>query len=181
MPQKRKVSEIWKKVDGQRAADIKPVAWKQSYDGIKAALECLELQLVTTREEFSALPIPLNPTSGKYAFMKRQVVVSRNDKTSGPVRIQELLKGSNALLTDAERQAIEDNKRVVMQQARPKGQPTTTLLETQAIDALNTYISSEKVLQVVHLVEFRLADAAYRCWNNASEDFVGDQVKSSVC
>ena len=71
----RKLKDIWDAIDDKRPKDKKIIAWKQSYEGVKAAIEYIGFKLVTTKEEFDELPIPINKVGHK-GYLYRKIIVT---------------------------------------------------------------------------------------------------------
>jgi hypothetical protein len=101
MRELRKESEIWDAVDNQRPENIKQLCWKQSYLGIKTALEHIGLSIITTKDEFDAIPIPIDKSDKKH-YSHRKIIVTRNGIQSKPIQIKNLLTGASGLLTKDE-------------------------------------------------------------------------------
>lgn len=176
----RKIADIWKAVIDQRPADVPDIAWKQSYDGVKAGLLHVGFELMTSREELDAMDAP-SQTRGK-AYSKRQVVVSRAGITSQPTQIQHLLNSNSGVLTAAERTTICTNDGKAKSAILPKGSAILNHRESRAADELDVLLDVQRVLQREHLCEFRLADIGY-CLKAADPDscvWLGDQMKHSV-
>lgn len=177
----RKLSDIWAAIDQQRIdANMKSREWKQSFEAVKAALLHVGLILVTTREDFDALPVP-NRSRGCKDYMARKVIVSKDGIVCPPTNIDSCLTGTSGLLTDSERAAINAAKSITMSLARPTGIAHSNAVETNAIDVLDELIGTHTVLYKEHLLENRLADVAY-CPLDADVKaavFAGDQTKTS--
>ena len=81
MGKNRKIGDIWIAIDYQRInAKLKPIEWKRSYDGIKAAMKFLGYQLITTQEELDSMEIPVNKNNKNnknYSYRKIIVYLSR--------------------------------------------------------------------------------------------------------
>ena len=71
----RKLSEIWNSIDEKRPQDIKIIAWKQSYEGVKAAIDYIGYVMVTTKEEFDSISIPINKVGHK-GYLYRKIIVT---------------------------------------------------------------------------------------------------------
>lgn len=176
----RKKNDVWDAIDDQRPANIKLLAWHQSYEGVYAALVYLGYEVVTTKDKFDAMEIPKDK-KGYNNYMGRKIIVKRNDIESIPVQFASLLCGSTYLQTDEEYKL--QNKKLSDEQKikQPKGQTNTNNLEKLAIDNLHTLINIGTYLTSVHLLEFRLADVAYSMITNDIETdlFAADQVKAA--
>jgi len=82
MKKPRKNSDIWKAIDDKRIlAKMKEIEWKQSFEGIKAAIEYIGLIMITTNEEFDAMEIP-TCRNGCKNYGYRKIDVSKNCFTS---------------------------------------------------------------------------------------------------
>lgn len=179
-----KTADIWKAVDEQRPPTIPQPRWKQSYDGVKAALKHAGFELVTSRESFDNIAVPSH--KNKKHFGWRQVVVSRADRTSKPIRIDSLLAGKSGLLTEDESLAVNQKRRVAMVAQLPKGVATNNHNESRAVDELDFLVGTTSFLHRQHLYEFRLADIAYclkkglLCDSLSLQVWVGEQIKHSV-
>lgn len=178
----RKLQDTWSAIDHMRiSAGLKSREWKQSYNGVKAALAHVGLTMVTTEDEFANLTIPVKKGTAAKQYMDREVRVSRNRVISKPTAIDKLLSGESGLLTDQERDTKNRIKSDAMRLARPTGTAHSNKVETTAIDALDELIGTSCELYGEHLIENRLADKAY-CLCNADREgavFVPDQVKTS--
>ena len=172
----RKLSEIWNSIDEKRPQDIKIIAWKQSYEGVKAAIEYIGYVMVTTKEEFDSISIPINKVGHK-SYGSRKIIVTRDGVQSVPTQIQGLLIGTCGLLTPDELNLILKKVNDEKSLNQPKGIPTNNDKETNAIDKLDDLLDIEKYLDRQHLIEHRIADIAYRFKNK--ENYVADQVKSA--
>lgn len=181
-PVYRRLNDIWKAIDHLRIAEkMKSREWKQSYAGVKAALEHVGLVMATTKHEFAALPIPLDNKTNKKQYMNRKICVSRNGNIQAEAPLCTILTGNSGLLTTTERKGINDKKSTSMTIARPTGFAHSNVVETNAIDTLHVLIKLNTKIYSEHLIENRLADVAY-CLpdvNKALDVFVPDQVKSS--
>jgi hypothetical protein len=176
MNQLRKLSEIWQAIDNQRPKDVILYYWKQSYEGIKTVIEYIGYVMITTKEEFDAIPIPKDK-SGIKNHSQRKIIVSRNSILSKPIQIVSLLTGNCKLLTKNELaiiQAKADNKKSLNQ---PKGHIINNDKESNAINKLHILLDIDTYLDSQHLLEFRVADIAYRLKNE--QLYVADQVKSA--
>jgi hypothetical protein len=209
MKNPRKISDIWKAIDHQRNAfnmkeiiwrqsyegikaaieyighqrnafNMKEIIWRQSYEGIKAAIEYIGLQLITKKKDFDAIEIPLSTKKiKKYGY--RNIVVARNGYIYKAARINDILSGQNGLKTDEELEIIYTNLGIANSIVKPKGIATNNNIESKSIDDLDELISISNFMYREHLVEFRRFDIAYCLINDDinGEVFVADQVKSS--
>lgn len=177
----RKLSAVWKAVDDQRlTAKLKQNEWKQSYQGVCAALAYVGLELASTEEEFKQIEVPIY-SKGKH-YILRKICVTRAGLVSQPSEIKSWLTGCTRLLTNEERQLITEARSDAESLAQPTGVAKANLCETSAVDQLDELIGLERKLVRVHLLECRLADIAY-CLLTAvitQAVFVSDQVKSST-
>ena len=176
----RKLSEIWNAIDDQRPKNIKKLEWKRSYEGVKAAIEYLGYTMITSKEEFDAIPIPVSKTSQKH-YLFRKIIISRDNIQSIPVAINSLLQGNTTLKTQEEMKVIYNKVSDDRTLTLPKGISTCSNNERKSIDYLDTLLNIDKYLNKVHLLENRLADVAY-CFldddmNKVS--FIADQVKTA--
>jgi len=177
----RKLSDIWKAVDDQRIeSKKKEKVWKQSYEGVKAAIEYIGLELETTKDEFNRLDIPINNRNGKRNYIQRIIKVSKNGIISGG-RIGDLMTGKNSLKTKEEMNEIYKNMGVEKSLKQPKGIATSQNVESKSIDDLDILIGLSEFAFREHLFENRLYDITYCSIddNVDQEIFVADQVKSS--
>lgn len=180
----RKLSEVWGALEeGRTAANMTMLEWTKSFQGVSAALRSIGLQLLTTVDEFAALEIPVD-RRGRNCYGHRKVIVSRDGKTSTPTRIIALLTGQCGLLTEVEREAVNDRHSQNRIAAQPKGIAGCNNAEATAIEELDHLVELDTILRREHLTEFRLADMGYALLDDDSNGavFVGDQVKSgTVC
>ena len=139
----RNVSDIWEAIDSQRiAADVPINLWKRSYEGVRAALRHISYILVTTRDEFDKLEIPVQRKTWKnYSF--RNVIVSRDGVVSQPTRICHLLSGNSGLLTADEQAQVDDARGRNKSAALPKGIATFQHAETKAVDELDNLLGTQ--------------------------------------
>ena len=173
----RKISDIWNAIDNQRT--VAKTEWRQSYIGVKAALQFIGLILITTQEDFESLEIPIE-NDGIRHFSHRKVIVSRNGKLSNSSRIQDLMSGSTKVYTDLEIIKIRDNTSNILKLLEPKGVATANNIESRTVDELDILIGVESIIYRVHLVEYRLADIAYSLKGKDRDIFLADQVKTST-
>jgi hypothetical protein len=180
MKNPRKIGDIWNAINDQRL-EIKMgiCEWKQSYIGVKAAIEYIGLELITTKEELDAMEVPVDKNRGKN-YLYRNIIVSRNGIIS-KAWILHILSGHNSLKTDEEMKII--NKNVALQNIliKPKGIATNNIEESKVIDDLDILIGLSKYTHRKHLDEFRRFDIAYCMINDDinSEVYVADQIKTS--
>jgi hypothetical protein len=181
MKNPRKISDIWKAVDDQREAyNMKEIVWRQSYEGLKAAIEYIGLQLITKKKDLDAMEIPLSTKKvKKYGY--RNIEVARNGFIYKAARINDILSGQNGLKTYEEIAEIHKNVGIANSIVMPKGVATSNNKESKSIDDLDELIGISNVIYREHLVEFRRFDIAYCILgdNIDGEVFVADQVKSS--
>lgn len=181
-PVYRPSNDIWDAIDHLRIdAKMKGREWKRSYAGVTAALQYVNLVMVTTKAEFEALDIPIDNKNKQKQYMHRKICVSRDGIIHPETLISSVVSRTTALLTTDERKVINDSKSTSMTTARPTGVAHSNIVETSAIDALHELIEINTKLHSEHLIENRLADVAY-CLpdsDRASAVFVPDQVKTS--
>ena len=174
----RKISDVWKNIDEQRVvAKMGKHEWRQSHQGIKAALLSIGLVLLTSKKELDDMDVPLRTNGGKQ-YAQRCVYVSRNGKISPGISIVDLLTGNNSLRTEEEMKAVWDAQSAKKSLAQPKGIPCGTNVESKAIDDLDCLIGVSDHMRREHLIEFRAYDIAYSAIG-AGDVFVADQVKTS--
>ena len=186
MRELRKLSDIWKEIDDKRIeSKMKEFAWKQSYEGIKAAIEYIGLKLETTKNELDTMEIPVNNRDGKKRYNQRNIKVSKNGIISTG-RISDLITGKNSLKTKEEMNEIYKNVGVTQSLKQPKGITTSQNVESKAIDDLDILIGLSEFVSREHLFENRLYDMSYCMIDDidghdrtSQEVFVADQVKSS--
>jgi hypothetical protein len=176
MSKSRKISDIWQAIEHLCPQNINKTTWKQSYEYIKAAIEYIGYVLITTKEEFDTLQIPMDK-SGINNYSRRKIIVSRNGIQSKPTRIESLLTGHCKLLTTEELNVIKQRNGADHSLNQPKGSPTSNDKELNAINKLHILLDIDTYLEYQHLLEFRISDIAYRFKND--ENYVADQVKSS--
>ena len=176
----RKTSDIWKAIDDKRL-DIKMgiLEWRQSFEGVKSAVEYIGLKIITTKEELDALEIPKD-RNGIKNYGWRNIEVSRNDIVS-KTRIQSVLNGGNSLKTDEEMQVVYKKQAAILSSAQPKGLHTSNNSEIKSIDDLDIMIGVSNYVYREHLIEYRLFDMAYCMINDniGNGVFVADQIKCS--
>ena len=180
----RKSSDIWKAIDDKRLeVKMGKNEWKQSFEGVKSAIEYIGLKMITTKEELDEMEVPVEiPTNRnvRQQYGWRIIEVSRNDILSKS-QINDLLTGVNGLKTKEEIQNINTNVGINHSLSRPKGISTTNNTESEAIDDLDILIDISKYAFREHLFEHRLYDISYSMiGDNIDENvFVADQVKSA--
>ena len=172
----RKISDVWNAIDNQRPKDIKIIAWKQSYEAVKAAIEYIGYELVTTKEEFEAIPIPKGKL-GKKIYANRKIIVTRNGIQSLPTQINNIINGVSGLLTKDELNVIMKKVNDEKSLNQLKGLATNNDKESNAINKLDELLNIEKYLDKQHLIEHRIADIAYSFKDD--DLYVADQVKSA--
>ena len=178
----RKISEVWNTVDPQRiAANMKPNEWRQSHQGIQAALSSIGLVLLTSKKELDDMEVPLK-TNGSKLYIRRRVEVSRNGEILPGISIHSLLTGYKtcALKTKDEMKAIWAAQSAKMSIAQPKGIPCTNNAESKAIDDLDRLIGVSYHMHREPLIEHRSYDIAYSPIDACKADnvFIADQVKT---
>ena len=176
-----KVSEVWTGIDHLRPVTTTLVEWKQTYEGAKAALTHIGLELVTNKTQFHELEIPKN-RDGKCQYQNRKVIVSRNNVLSSPTMINNLLRGHSSLQTSAEKLQTKELNSRIKSRSMTKGTCSTHNKESEASLALDTLLQLDKDLRRVVLFENRLADVAYSLLVQDStipDQFAPDQVKSA--
>jgi hypothetical protein len=180
----RKVSDIWKAIDDQRLlAKMGKNEWRQSFKGVKAAIEYIGLKIVTTKEELDTMEIPMDKKRIK-KYGHRNIKVSKNGIISKSIRIYNILDGNNGLKTDEEIIVINKKRGISRSIYLPKGVCTSHNFESKAVDDLDILIDISTYTHRVHLFELRLFDIAYCLFDDdvGGEFFVADQVKTSkVC
>ena len=174
----RKMSDVWEKIIDRKPSNIGVMQWKQSYEGVRLALLYVGLVLITTKDEFDSIEIPIRESNGQQCFGHRKVIVSRDGTVSEPIRIDDLLTGNSKLLTKHEREKIYDNQRVGRIEVQVKGLTINNNAECTAIEKLHALLRLNLVLDSSYLYEFRLGDIAYSLKN--SDDWLADQIKSCV-
>ena len=180
MKELRKVSDIWKAIDDKRIlSKMGKHKWRQSFEGVKAAIEYIGLIMVTTKEEFDKLEIPINRTLDKQ-YNYRKIEVSKNDILSKS-RISDLLSNNNSLKTAEEMKVIYKKLGVNQSLYQPKGMILYINSESKAINDLDALIGLPNYVHRVHLYECRLFDMAYCMINNDinEEVFTAEQVKNA--
>ena len=183
---RRKMADVWRAVTEQRPTDVPEIDWKRSFDGVKAALKHVGFELVTTRDSFQNISIPLIKENCKN-YSARKVIVTRAGRTSEPTMIHHLLTGYCSVLTDDERLATHQRVAAANAEQQPKGVATAHKAECRAVDELDALLGISASLHRQHLWEFRLADIAYclkRCpdfgTNLAQAIWHGEQIKHAV-
>jgi hypothetical protein len=180
MKNTRKASDIWKAINDKRIlSKMGKFEWVRSYEGNKSAIEYIGLKMITTKDDFDEIEIPID-RNGKKNYGWRKINVSRNGITKF-ARIDHLLTGESSLKTKEEMHEINTKRGVDLSTTRPKGFSTTNDSESKAIDDLDNLIGISNYTQREHLNELRLYDIAY-CMKNDdinAEVFVADQIKSS--
>jgi hypothetical protein len=85
MEKNRKVNDVWNAIDDQRInAKIKQIEWRRSYDGIKAAMEFLGYQLITTQEELDSMEIPIYKKNNNKNYTYSPQPLTRRSLRSHP-------------------------------------------------------------------------------------------------
>lgn len=173
------MTEIYASIDHLRPSDMNQTAWKQSFDGVSHAFKSVGLEMITTREEFKNIAIPID-TDGKRNYSLRKVIVSRNGiQNKQPTTIKDLLRGISGLLTNEEKTASKEKMIEKMNAIRQKGCPVNNIAESNAINEFNILLQLDQVFNYEHLIEHRLSDIAYKFINEKDESFVGIQVKTA--
>lgn len=67
----RKKSEVWEAVAEKCPEGMSLKAWKATYEGVKAALTHIGLELTTTKEEYDAMETPRCKRGGKLTMAKK--------------------------------------------------------------------------------------------------------------
>jgi hypothetical protein len=183
MKKPRKNSDIWKAIDDQRILlGMKEIQWKQSFEGVKAAIEHIGHIMITTKEDLDKMEIPITRVGNK-RYGRRKIEISRNGIIS-KTRIDDILSCNSSLKTVEEIAEIYKQKGLTLSIDRPKGIPTNNNAESKAIDDLDILINISDNVYREHLYEHRLYDIAY-CLIDEDIDkevFVADQIKSArVC
>lgn len=183
MKELRKVSDIWKTIDDKRIlSKMNKQDWRRSFEGVKTAIESIGLIMITTKEEFDKLEIPISRDYWK-RYNQRKIEVSRNSILSKAC-IDSILSGGNSLKSDEELKVVYKDRGVVKSLEQPKGIATNTNAESKTIDDLDILIGISDYAHRIHLYEFRLFDIVY-CMNENDLDtdiFVADQIKTAkVC
>ena len=179
----RKNSDIWKAIDDQRIlSKMGKQEWRQSFEGIKAAIEYIGLNMITTKKDLDEMEIPINRKNAKnYGW--RNIEVSKNGIIS-KAGIDSILSGHNSLKTNEEMKEINNKLSDILSLQQPKGIATSNNIESKTIDDLDILLGISKYTQREHLFESRLYDMAYCLLNDDIniEVFVADQVKTAkVC
>lgn len=176
-----KVSDVWTGVDHLRPINMATIEWKQSYEGVKAAVAHIGLKLTTSKSQFDVLEVP-RERNGKRKYALRKIVVSRDGIESSPTMINNLLRGHSSLQTAAEKLKTRELASKMQSQKMTKGTCSTHTAESEASIALDTLLQLDRDLQRVVLLENRLADVAYSLLPQDSTipgEFAPDQVKSA--
>jgi len=157
MKERRKISDIWKAIDDQRILSKSgKYEWIRSYEGIKIAIEYIGFKMITTKDEFDEIEIPIDK-NGKKNYGWRKINVSRNGITKF-ARIEHLMTGESSLKTKEEMHEINTKRGVDLSINRPKGFSTTNDSESKAIDDLDILIGISDYTYREHIVELRLYD-----------------------
>ena len=85
-----KISEIWEAIEDQRPKDIKIIDWRQSYDAVKSAIEYVGYEMITSKEEFIDIPIPIDRRGCK-CYINRKIIIKRDGIQSILTRIDQIL------------------------------------------------------------------------------------------
>lgn len=109
-----KASEIWNYIDQKRPNTVNKSKWKQSYEGVCEALLVLNIQMITSREEFNKLKVPCS-YNRKY-YMRRKIQVLYPDgRIKKPSTIERILnysyKKKNSDPFEIEKLFIDDDLR----------------------------------------------------------------------
>ena len=175
------MSDVWAVAAPNRLADIRIAGkdiglleWQRSHDGVATALSVLNILLLMTAAELAAV----EAQRGYYG--DRKVEVARGDAVHAAVVINDLLRGSTQLQTDAEKTAVNAMKSAQQKAAQPQGATTNIDKETAATKSMHGLIGLDEVLEVEFCIEHRLADEAQRVLGSADpETYAGNQTKSS--
>ncbi len=183
MPPKklRSIAEIWNVIG--KPDDVSKRIYQQSYNGTTAALKFVDLIMITSRQEFDQLVVPVDKHNRK-KFYLRKIVVSRNSIISKPTCIGDLLSGNTQLVTEAEKDAT--NKAVGLSaHNKKKGDCADHKQETNTIETLNELCKIHDIYHIEQLFEGRLADFAYCPKNDANGNllnrmYAAEQVKTAT-
>ena len=91
----RSIQEIWKAIESLKPMEISQLNWQRTYAGLVAAFNFLGCGVVTTAEDFSKIPVPLD-NNGRKAYSYRKIIISKNGIQSEPTIIKNLLSGRSA-------------------------------------------------------------------------------------
>ena len=175
-----KLQDTWNAVESARlSANISWRIWRQSYEGVSAALKNLGLVMVTSKQQFKDLPVPHN--GKQYSYIDRKIIVSRNGIESKPTPIKNLLSCHSQLLTEEEQKAIHVKVGEQRSAALGKGSAISNNIESTTIQQFHNLLNLEHHLCCHMLLEFRLADVAYalRDADVTASVFIADQVKTA--
>ena len=161
----------WNRVAHLKPEDMTDKQWRKSYDGVKAALETLDIEIRMTEADFDLLEGPPS---------RRKVVMARaGSQRQHTAMIGHVLTRNTCHVTDEERAAIYLRNGARHQVSMPKGKIVTHDTERDATNALNHLLSLSDILVWEHLWENRLADVAYKHPGAPGDAYVPDQVKSA--
>ena len=176
----RKPGDIWNIIDNQRLQyKMNKNEWKQSYIGVKTVLNHIGLELITTKEEFEKLDIPIDRNNFK-KYTHRKIIVSRNGIISSPTIIQHLISGQSGLLTEDEKNIIYDKQSKALSIIYPKGIAKANNQEAETIDALNIKLNMSSIFDIIHLDEFRLTDICFKEYNSNDNLYYPEQIKTAT-
>lgn len=180
----RNKSDVWKGVDEKKPSDMGQKAWRQSYEGVKAAVESLGLKIVTTKQEFDEMEVPSEKRKDGHVgkqYMYRKIVIERDGVPSKPTRINDMFRGMSSFLTQAEKETADAQRSLTVSAKQGKGITVNGLSEMKSSADLDAMIGVNTALHRAPLIEFRVSDIAYCLLGAPLNDdvFVADQVKSS--
>lgn len=181
MKNNRRLSDIWNAIEDNRPENIKIFEWKRSFDGVSCALSHIGLQIVTTREEFNNIVIPITKNDTK-VYMNRKIIVSRNGILSKKCSIKDFLsKEHGSLDTNDEKVNKKKEKSINAINRLQKGICCSHHIECDSSDKLSNILMIETYFNRVKLLESRRGDIAYCLLGNdiKSNVFVPDQEKSA--
>jgi len=176
----RKIGDIWKAIDDHRInLKMGKNEWRQSFEGVKLALNYVGLELITTKEELDMMEVPVDKKNKKnYAY--RKILVSRNGIISCPTQIKSLMSGVSGLLTQDEKNIINDKKSKDQIIYQPKGFANANKKESETINNLDILLNMHSKFDIKHLYENRLSDICYRELMSKNELYFPEQIKTAT-
>lgn len=150
----------------------------REYDSVKAAIESKGAVLLTTKEEFDQLPVPVYNRGRQ--FGRRKIKLLREGSIHpSEVSINAYVSGSIQCLTEEEKEAVRKKQSEAAKERLPKGVATSHNHERDSNLVLINLLDLAGDLDHKEVIEFRVADWLFRRLGKEANRFVADQVKSA--
>ncbi len=174
--------EQLKQIDQFKPSEMGQREWRRSYAALCLILKALDLEMITTYQEFESFSIPKRKKDGRNEYGKRKIIVSKNGEIKEPTEIANILSGHSKLLNAIELEKINRDKGMKMHELMC-GKINNNTFETAATQELDALLKIDEYFLRTDLLEFRLADVAYcRIGDNQNgPNYCADQIKSATC